>query len=95
MVSREDVTSLLIQWGEGDSTALDRLVPLVYDELRRIARAHLRTERTGHTLQPTALVNEAYLRLMNLDRLTFAGRAHFLAGGRPRRRPARPRQEHE
>jgi len=58
-----DVTALLHQWQKGDSSALERLLPLVYDELRRVARARLRAERPGHTLQATALVHEAYLRL--------------------------------
>lgn len=79
MSRRDDVTSLLLQWRQGDGAALDRLVPLVYDELRRIAGAHLRGERAEHTLQATALVHEAYLRLMNLDRMMLAGRVHFLA----------------
>jgi RNA polymerase sigma factor (TIGR02999 family) len=78
-VSRPDVTRLLMQWRQGDAAALDRLVPLVYDELRRIARAHLRAEPASHTLQATALVHEAYLRLVNLDHLGLADRAHFLA----------------
>jgi RNA polymerase sigma factor (TIGR02999 family) len=76
---RHDVTGLLLQWRQGDAAALEHLVPLVYDELRRIARAYLRGERAGHTLQATALVHEAYLRLVNLDRMTLADRAHFLA----------------
>ena len=58
-----DVTALLRQWQQGDASALERLLPLVYDELRRVARARLRAERLGHTLQATALVHEAYLRL--------------------------------
>jgi RNA polymerase sigma factor (TIGR02999 family) len=74
-----DITELLLQWRRGDATALDQLVPLVYEQLRAIARAHLRGERAAHTLQATALVHEAYLRLMNLDRMTMADRVHFLA----------------
>ena len=58
-----DVTALLHQWQKGDASALERLLPIVYDELRRVARARLRAERLGHTLQATALVHEAYLRL--------------------------------
>lgn len=61
---KQDVTALLQAWHEGDTSALDRLLPIVYDELRRVARARLRAERPGHTLQATALVHEAYLRLM-------------------------------
>jgi RNA polymerase sigma factor (TIGR02999 family) len=60
----QDVTALLYQWQQGDEGALERLLPIVYDELRRVARARLRAERPGHTLQATALVHEAYLRLM-------------------------------
>ena len=76
---RQDVTGLLLEWRQGDAAALERLMPLVYDELRRIARAHVRGERAGHTLQATALVHEAYLRLVNLDRMTLESRVHFLA----------------
>jgi RNA polymerase sigma factor (TIGR02999 family) len=79
MSRRDDVTGLLLQWRQGDAAALDRLVPLVYEELKTIARARLQGERGSHTLQATALVHEAYLRLMNLDRMTLADRAHFLA----------------
>lgn len=71
-------TELLLRWREGDKTALDRLVPIVYAELRRIARARLKAER-GHSLQPTALVHEAYLRLVDLNRMTIHSRSHFLA----------------
>jgi RNA polymerase sigma factor (TIGR02999 family) len=72
-----DVTSLLRAWGEGDPTARDRLMPLVYDELRRRATAYLRRERKGHTLQPTALVHEAYLRLAGQDRSEWKNRDQF------------------
>jgi RNA polymerase sigma factor (TIGR02999 family) len=72
-------TALLLAWSRGDPAALDRLVPLVYDELRRLARGHLRRERVGHTLQATALVNEAYLRLIEVKRMRWQNRAHFLA----------------
>ena len=72
-----DITSLLVSWRQGDAAALDRLVPLVYDELRRVARRHLRREPAGHALQPTALVHEVYLRLMNVDQMTLESRAHF------------------
>jgi RNA polymerase sigma factor (TIGR02999 family) len=74
-----DVTGLLLSWRQGDAEALDRLVPLVYDELRRVARRHLRHERPGHALQATALVHEVYLRLVDVDRLTLNNRTHFLA----------------
>ena len=60
----ESVTQLLLAWSDGDRAALDALLPLVYDELHRLAHAYLRRERANHTLQPTALVNEAYLRLV-------------------------------
>jgi RNA polymerase sigma-70 factor (ECF subfamily) len=72
-------TALLVAWGEGDQAALDQLVPLVHGELRRIARQHLGRERTGHTLQPTALVNEAYLRLIDVKRVQWQSRQHFFA----------------
>lgn len=72
-----DITSLLVSWRQGDAAALDRLVPLVYDGLRRVARRHLRREPAGHALQPTALVHEVYLRLMNVDQMTLESRAHF------------------
>ena len=73
----EDVTQLLIHWSNGDAQAVDRLLPLVYGELRRIAARHLRAEREGHTLQPTALVHEAYLRLVDQTRVQWQNRAHF------------------
>ena len=72
-----DVTQLLVSYGEGDREALDALLPLVYDELRLIARSYLRQERTDHTLQPTALVHEAYLRLINQKRVDWRNRAQF------------------
>jgi RNA polymerase sigma-70 factor, ECF subfamily len=72
-------TALLLAWGRGDPEALDRLVPLVYDELRRLARQHLRRERVGHTLQATALVNEAYFRLIAIKQVRWQDRAHFFA----------------
>ena len=74
-----DVTGLLLSWRQGDAAALDRLVPLVYDELRRVARRHLRREHPGHALQATALVHEVYLRLVDVDRLTLKSRTHFFA----------------
>jgi len=72
-------TALLLAWGSGDQAAFDQLVPLVHGELRRIARQHLGRERTGHTLQPTALVNEAYLRLIDIKRIQWQDRQHFFA----------------
>ena len=66
-------------WRQGDAAALDRLVPLVYDEVRRIARRHMRRERDGHTLQASALVNEAYLRLTELTQVQWQNRVHFFA----------------
>ena len=74
-----DVTGLLLKWQRGDAVALDQLIPLVYKELRRIAGAQLRGERADHSLQPTALVHEAYLRLVRVDRMSTNDRAHFLA----------------
>ena len=75
----DDVTGLLLSWRQGDAQALDRLIPLVYDELRRVARRHLRREQPGHALQATALVHEVYLRLVDVERLTLKNRAHFFA----------------
>ena len=77
--SAETPTDLLLAWGKGEREALDRLVPLVNHELHTLARRYLRDERHGHTLQPTALVNEAYLRLIELDRMQWQDRAHFFA----------------
>jgi RNA polymerase sigma factor (TIGR02999 family) len=77
--SSSDVTALLLAWGAGEQQALDQLLPLVHDELRRVARRHMAGERAGHTLQPTALVNEAYLRLVDLKRIQWQNRAHFFA----------------
>jgi RNA polymerase sigma-70 factor (ECF subfamily) len=71
------VTELLHAWGAGDETALHRLVPLVESELRRLAGAYMARERPGHTLQPTALVNEAFLRLIDAQSVRWHGRAHF------------------
>ena len=73
------VTELLLAWGDGDRSALEQLIPLVHAELRRIAARHMAHERPGHTLQPTALVNEVYLRLVNVARVRWENRAHFLA----------------
>ena len=73
------VTELLIAWSGGDSSAMDALIPLVHGELRRLARRQMKREREGHTLQTTALVNEAYLRLVDLSRIRWQDRAHFFA----------------
>jgi RNA polymerase sigma factor (TIGR02999 family) len=75
----DDVTRLLARWRDGDEAALQQLVPIVHEELRRMARRQMAGERTGHTLQPTALVNEAYLRLVNLKQMPWQNRAHFFA----------------
>jgi len=77
--ARQDVTSLLQAWQAGDDDALGYLIPLVYDELRRVARARLRTEPSGHVLQTTALVHEVYLRLADINQMTLRNRAHLLA----------------
>jgi RNA polymerase sigma factor (TIGR02999 family) len=74
-----NVTELLLSWGQGNTAALDRLVPLLYDDLRRLARGHLRRERPGHTLQASALVHEVFLRLVDVDRMTLKSRTHFFA----------------
>jgi RNA polymerase sigma-70 factor (ECF subfamily) len=74
-----EFTQLLLQWGNGDRAALDALVPVVYDELRRIASRSLRREIAGHTLQTTAVVHEAYLRLVEQDRVRWQNRAQFFA----------------
>ena len=73
----EDVTQLLQSWSNGHREALDRLVPLVYAELHRLARGYMRGEREGHILQPTALINEAFLRLINWKNVSWQNRAHF------------------
>lgn len=73
-----DITDLLLAWNGGDQSALERLMPLVYDELRRLAQHYLRQERANHTLQPTALVHEAWLRLAQTNRLNWQNRAHFI-----------------
>jgi len=75
----EDVSTLLRAWSGGDQSALDKLAPIVYDELRRLARHYLSGERSGHSLQATALVNEAYLRLVDYKRMRWENRAHFFA----------------
>ena len=75
----EDVSSLLRAWTDGDQQALEKLTPIVYEELHRLARYCMSGERTGHSLQTTALVNEAYLRLTNYKRMRWQNRAHFFA----------------
>ena len=75
----DNLTGLLLEWRDGDKAALDRLTPLVYDELRRIAHRYVQRERNGHTLQTTALVNEAYLRLAGQQKVDWQNRAHFFA----------------
>ncbi len=73
----KNVTQLLLAWSDGDQAALDQLVPLVYDELRRLARRYMARENPGHTLQTTALVNEAYMRLVDWKNVHWQNRAHF------------------
>ena len=73
-----DVTQMLRRWREGDPEARERVLPIVYEELRRLARGRLRGEREGHTLATTGLVHEAYLRLVDVDRVEWRDRAHFL-----------------
>ena len=75
----ENVSTLLRAWSDGDQNALDKLAPIVYNELRRLARYYLHLERPGHSLQATALVNEAYLRLVDYKRMRWENRAHFFA----------------
>jgi RNA polymerase sigma factor (TIGR02999 family) len=75
--SPKDITKLLIDWRNGDKEALDRLMPLVYEQLRRMANNYMRNERKGHTLQTSALVNEAYLRLVDHENIDWQNRAHF------------------
>jgi RNA polymerase sigma factor (TIGR02999 family) len=77
--SQAEVTRLLLAWSDGDEAALERLMPLVYAELRRVARRYMGRERTGHTLQTTALINEAYLRLVDTRGIRWQNRAHFFA----------------
>ena len=77
--TRKSITELLVAWSDGDRAALDELVPLVQSELRRIGRNYMRGERKGHTLQTTALINEAYVRLVDQKHVRWQNRAHFLA----------------
>ena len=74
-----EVTRLLLAWNAGDQAALEKLMPLVYGELRQLAERHFRKERRSHTLQPTAVVHEAYFRLIDQTRVTWKNRGHFLA----------------
>ena len=76
---RDDVSALLRAWTDGDQRALAQLTPIVYDELHRLAHYYMKRERAGHSLQTTALVNEAYLRLVDFKRMRWQNRAHFLA----------------
>jgi len=78
-IASTKVTGLLLKWGQGNDSAFERLIPLVYDELHRIARKHIGHEAIGHSLQPTALVNEAYLRLVAAQNVAWQDRTHFLA----------------
>ena len=75
----DEITHLLVASSDGDKASMDLLMPLVYDELRRLAQSHLRAERPGHTLQGTALVHEAYLRLIDQKNVKWQSRAHFFA----------------
>src|SRR6266705_6059026 len=77
--SPEEVTGLLLAWSEGEQTALEKLMPLVYAELHRLAKRYMRREHAGHTLQTSALVNEAYLRLIDAHGVRWQNRAHFFA----------------
>jgi RNA polymerase sigma factor (TIGR02999 family) len=77
MASSPEVTQLLLDWSNGDREALDRLMPVIYDELHRLAARYLARERKDHTLQPTALVHEAYLQLVDQSRVDWHNRAHF------------------
>src|SRR5580658_6858717 len=74
-----DISTLLRAWSGGDQGALEKLTPIVYDELRRLARRHMKRERPGHSLQTTALANEAYMRLVDYKRMQWQNRAHFFA----------------
>ena len=93
MVSPRDVTALLGDWSHGDRTALNQLLPLVYAELRRVAARQLRSERADHTLQPTALVHEVFIRLVDQRQVDWQDRAHFfgVAANVMRRDPGRSR----
>lgn len=75
----QEITQLLMNWSQGDKAALDQLVPLVYPELRRLAKRHMRREAPGHTLETSALINEAYLKLVDQQNVEWQNRAHFFA----------------
>ena len=77
--ARHQITELLAEWRDGNQSALDELYPLVYDELHRLARRYMSRERKGHTLQTTALINEAYVRLVDQKNVNWANRSHFFA----------------
>jgi RNA polymerase sigma factor (TIGR02999 family) len=77
--SPKSVTQLLIEWRDGDDTALEKLIPVVHEELRRLAHYYMRRERSGHTLQTSALINEAYIRLVDHKGMRWQNRAHFYA----------------
>lgn len=77
MTTRHEITELLLAWSKGDSEALEKLVPLVDCELRRLAHSYMSKERAGHTLQTTALINEALMRLIQADKMNWQGRVHF------------------
>ncbi|MCA1619011.1 MAG: hypothetical protein LC795_06800 [Acidobacteria bacterium] len=89
--SPQEITRLLVAWGDGDQSALEELAPLVHSELRRLAHLYMGRERPGHTLQTSALVNEAYVRLIDWKNVRWQNRAHFFAvsAGRSRRWPRR------
>jgi RNA polymerase sigma factor (TIGR02999 family) len=78
MVLNETITQLLMQWGDGDETALEKLTPFVYDELRRLAQYYLQGERSDHTLQATALVHEAFVKLLEMPQIDWQNRYHFV-----------------
>src|SRR5580765_6903515 len=77
--SPNEITQLLVAWGNGDQAALDQLMPLVYSELHRLAHRHIKKERPGHTLQTSALLNEAFVRLVDQRDVTWRSRGHFFA----------------
>lgn len=79
MTTQPQITQLLVDWSNGDQAALEKLAPLVYDELHRLARRYMRRERPGHTLQTSALVNEAYIRMVDCKSVRWENRAHFFA----------------
>src|SRR5580700_363035 len=79
MSGTEEITRLLADWSRGDQAALDRLLPLVYKELHRVASSYMRRERADHVLQTTALVHEAYLRLVDRENANYQSRSHFFA----------------